>query len=167
MKITINHSKGLSSHNAILIKAVLISKGSVCEVGAGLYSTPLLHWLCRAMKKRLITYENNEVFYQFAKKFQSKLHRIRKIEDWNKMDFKKHWGVVFIDHAPAKRRGQDVINFKNSADYIVMHDTEDEKNYEYNRVWPYFKYRFDWKEGWPNTSVVSNFYSLDEFGDGI
>jgi len=165
MKMTIAHSKGLSSHNLLLIKAVLMSKGDVAEVGAGLFSTPLLHWLTKAMNRRLITYENSEEFFVFAKRFQSQLHRIRKIGNWDDMDFKRHWGVVFIDHAPAERRSQDVINFKDTADYIVMHDTEPNayKKYGWDKCWSYFKYRYDWTDGWPNSSVVSNFYPLDKF----
>jgi hypothetical protein len=73
--------------------------------------------------------------------------------------------VVFIDHAPGIRRFQDVINFKDTADYIVMHDTESEqyKVYGYDKAWSYFKYRYDWVDGQPNASVVSNFYPLDKF----
>ena len=157
--------KRLSSHNLLLIKALLMSKGDVAEVGAGTYSTPLLHWLTKGMNRKLITYENSEEFFLFAKKFQSRLHRIRKIDNWDDMDFKKHWGVVFIDHAPGIRRFQDVINFKDTADYIVMHDTESEqyKVYGYDKAWSYFKYKYDWIDGQPHTSVVSNFYPLDKF----
>ena len=165
MKITIDHSKGLSSHNALLIKAVLMSKGPVCEVGAGLFSTPMLHWLCKAMKKKLRTYENDDVFFKFAKRFQSSLHRIRKVDNWDDMEFSKHWGVVLIDHAPGSRRFQDIINFKDTADYIVIHDTEPraDKIYHYSKAWPHFKYRYNWTDGWPNSTVVSNFYSLEDY----
>ena len=119
------------------------------------------------MGRNLITYENNEEFYIFAKAYQSKLHRIRRIDNWDEMDFRRHWGVVFIDHAPSERRGTDAINFKNNADYIVMHDTEAEAEYGYNKIWSYFRYRYDWKEFRPFTSVVSNFYPLDKFGEKL
>ncbi len=164
--IGINQSKRLSSHNPMLIKSVLFSKGDVCEVGAGLFSTPLLHWLCKSMGRKLVTYENSEQFYIFAHAYQSRLHRIRKVINWDEMDFKKRWGVVFIDHAPSVRRGQDVINFKDTADYIVIHDTESE-GYGYEKAWEYFKYRFDWKEFKPFASVVSNFYPLDRFSKNL
>lgn len=165
LESTTRNAKGIASHNGLLIRAVLMSKGPVCEVGSGYFSTPLLHWLCKAMNRRLITYENDDRFFAFAKRFQSKLHRIRKVDNWDDMDFKRHWGVVLIDHKPPMRRYQDVINFKDSADYIVIHDTEPKayKVYDWGKAWPYFKYRYDWIDGWPNTSVVSNFYPLDKF----
>ena len=44
-----------------------------------------------------------------------------------------------VDHSPKKplRRGDDVIKLKNTADYIVLHDSEKEKekHYGYNKVW--------------------------------
>lgn len=156
--------KLFSSHNAILIKAVLFSKGPVCEVGSGPFSTPLLHWLCKELDRKLVTYEDNDEFYTFARKFRSRIHSIRKIEDWDKMDFQQHWGVVLIDHVTA-RREQDVISFKDTADYIVIHDNSAKGNkvYKLNKPSPYFKYKFDWTAAYPYTSVVSNFYPLDKF----
>ena len=165
IKLTIRYAKSISSHNVMLIRAVLASKGDVAEVGSGVYSTPLLHWLCRAMGRKLVTYENNDTFYEFARTFRSGLHSVKKIENWDTMDFKRHWGVVFIDHAPGQRRHKDIMNFKDSADYIVIHDTEPrgEKVYHYSRVWKYFKYKYDFTDFTTHTTVVSNLYSLDDF----
>jgi hypothetical protein len=159
-------SKEYSSHNDILIKALFYSQGSVCEVGSGLFSTPLLHWMCKAMDRRLITYENDEFYYQFAKRFRSPLHRINKVNDWGEMDFNQHWGVVFIDHCPPQQRAIDAIRFKDHADFIVMHDTTYFSNY-YIKAWPFFKYRYDWT-GWrTGTTVASNFYPVDKFADKL
>ena len=139
----------------MLIKVLLNSEGPVCEVGGGPFSTPLLHWICKMQNRKLVTYENNKDFYDICHQFQSKNHSIRFIENWDEMDFKTHWSLVFIDHHPAERRVVDVINFKDSADYIVMHDTEDYR-YGFDKAFPLFKYRYDWKDCTPYTSVVSN-----------
>ncbi len=135
-----------------LIRAVHATTGDVCEVGSGFNSTALLHWICQG--RTLVTYENDEDYLRFAKKFQSNNHRIRSTDE---IDFDKHWSVVFIDHTcrPPHSRGADAIKFTN-ADLIVMHDTEKSEEYGYNLVWPKFKYRYDWKECIPWTSVVSN-----------
>ena len=157
-------AKAKSTHNPMLISAVLISDGPVLEIGAGIYSTPLLHWLCKILGKKLVTYENNPEYYRYAKMFVSRHHAIRLIDDWSKIDTKTHWGVVFMDHNPDERRVDDVISFKDSADYIVIHDTDREDKYHMEKAWPYFKYRYTWKDCKPWTTVVSNFKDLSNLG---
>ena len=146
----------------MLMRVLAVSEGDVVEVGGGLYSTPILHWACKNMGRKLITYENDPLFYKLAHGFQSQKHLVRFIKDWNEMDFKSHRGVVFIDHHPNERRAIDVLNFKNSADYIVMHDTEDEAKHQWSLVWPHFKHVYHWKDCKPWTSVVSNFKDLSK-----
>jgi tRNA A58 N-methylase Trm61 len=158
MKISL--SKAKSTHNPMLIKTVLVSEGPVLEIGAGIYSTPLLHWLCKMLDRKLVTYENNPEFYKFARKFVSKDHRVSFIEDWDKMDFQTHWGVILVDHDPGSRRVIDLINFKDKADYIVIHDTDLKDPYRWEEAWPHFKYRYTWKACRPWTTVVSNFIDL-------
>ena len=139
----------------LLIKALAATEGTVVEVGGGVFSTPLLHWLCKMQDRRLITYENEQQYYDFSREFQSRQHSIRLIKDWDEMDFKSHRGVVFIDHHPEARRGLDALRFKD-ADIIVMHDTERPEKYNYDGVWEHFKYVYHWKDGKPWTSMVSN-----------
>jgi len=162
MRISPNY-KQCGSHIPTLLKVIPLSTGDVCEVGSGFNSTPLLHWLCQGRK--LVTYESDEGYYNFAKKFRSKNHKVIKVDDWSKIDFKRHWGVVFIDHTTARelingvrrQRGDDAIKFKN-ADIIIMHDTEPKsvENYHYDIVFPKFKYRCDWTNNKPHTTVLSN-----------
>lgn len=161
----LKYSKGWSTHNAMLIKTVAESKGKVLEFGAGFFSTPLLHWLCKDLNKKLVTLENNIVFFNFARQFRSRLHSVRYIENWDNFPVNEHWGVILIDHdKPYQRRGTDALKFKGSADFIVLHDTEVEKIYGYDKIWKYFKYRHDWKECRPWTTVVSNFIDLSWLG---
>jgi hypothetical protein len=69
--------------------------------------------------------------------------------------------MVFVDHHPPERRMIETSRFKDVADYIVIHDTERESR-EYNRseILDGFKYRHDWKDCKPWTSVFSNFKDL-------
>ena len=148
----------MSTHMLTLMKAVSESTGDVCEVGAGFYSTALLHWLCR--DRKLFTYEGDPEYYHYAWKFRTHSHRVRKTEDFSDIDYDKHWGMVFIDHTPDRgknphKRGDDAIKFKD-VDLLVMHDTEKAEEYGYDKVFPLFKYRYDWKECTPWASVVSN-----------
>ena len=156
-----NLSKNYSTHNAMLMKTLLISKGLVIECGGGIFSTPILHWMCKMLDRELITYEEDPAYYVFERQFQSRQHRIRFVKNWNEIKMQKHAGMVFIDHHPPERRMIETMRFKDVADYIVIHDTEriDEK-YNLPEVFEQFKYRYDWKACKPWTSVVSNFKDL-------
>lgn len=160
--ISFKNPKHWSTHMTMLMKAVRVSGGTVVEVGGGIFSTPLLHWMCKEMGRRLISYENDPEFFRLMHEFQSRDHSVRFIENWDDMDFKSHRGVVFIDHHPEARRGADAIRFKDSADFIVLHDTERPEKYGYDAVWQHFKYVYHWKDCRPWTSVVSNRYDINE-----
>lgn len=151
-------SKAWTTHTPMLIKTVQATDGPILELGTGFTSTPLLHWLCKDKPRYLLSLESVPFWYDFAHKFQSRNHRIRFVEDWDKADMNRHWSVVLVDHT-VERRAIDIIRLKDSADYIVIHDTEDGV-YGYDKVWPHFKYRHDWKECIPYTSVISNFKDL-------
>jgi len=156
-------TKNWSTHLPMLIKTAQMTDGPILEIGSGLYSTPLLHWLCYEKKRRLVTYENDFDYFNFARSFRSKNHDVRFVKDWDEMDIvNKHWSVVLIDHTPSIRRAADAIRLKNNADYIIIHDTEPEHSdeYDYDRIWPHFKYRYDWKGCKPWVTVVSNFKDL-------
>lgn len=162
----VKYSKGYSTHNAMLIKTVENCQGNVLEYGSGIFSTPLLHWLCKDLNKKLVTLESDKNYFKFVYQFRSRLHRIILIENWDDFPIKEHWGVVLIDHdQPYQRRGADALRFKDSADYIILHDTEVQNIYGYDKIWQHFKYRYDWKECRPWTSVISNFKELSWLGD--
>lgn len=152
--IKMNFGKDWTTHMGVLVRVLLMSEGDVVELGAGPYSTPLLHWVCKDMNRRLITYENDLEYYSFARQYRSKLHRIIFVNNWDELDVKTHRGVVFIDHSPFVRRGVDAIRFKDSADYIVMHDSE--SGSIFIEAQPHFKYTYTWKECRPWVSVMSN-----------
>jgi hypothetical protein len=158
MRISRNY-KQVGTHIPMLLNIIPKTKGDVCELGAGFSSTPILHWLCQGRK--LYTYENNPEWFKFARKFQTKNHRIRPEPDYD-----KHWSVVFIDHSTridgkmpkdGRQRGDDMLKFKD-VDIFILHDTEpgEEKHYHYDIVFPKFKYRLDWTECRPHTSAISN-----------
>ena len=156
-----NLSKNYTTHITMLMKTLQISRGDVIECGGGIFSTPLLHWMCKAMDRELISYESDLEYFRYERAFQSRQHRIRFVENWDDIPIPKHVGMVFIDHHPPKRRMIETLRFKNVADYIVIHDTERDSR-EYNRpeVFAQFKYRYDWKACKPWTSVLSQKYDV-------
>ena len=146
--------KAWTTYMGTLIRVLNISQGDVVELGAGPFSTPLLHWVCKDMHRKLISLENNPEYFLFAKQFRSYFHSTIFVKDWDKIDSKTHRGLVFVDHRPEARRPIEAIRFNNSAYYVVIHDTENEKYY--SEVWKNFKYVYTWKGCRPWTSVVSN-----------
>lgn len=152
MRIGTNY-KQASTHFPLIIKAIQNTTGDVCEMGSGFFSTPLLHWICQG--RQLVTYEGSEDYYNFAKHFRSKNHKIRWLKE---VDFTRHWSVVFIDHSPKKprRRGDDAALF--DTDLLVLHDTEPNEfeHYGYGAVLAKYKYRLDWTLCKPHTAILSN-----------
>lgn len=157
-----NLSKNYTTHIEMLVRTLNASEGLVIECGGGIFSTPLLHWLCKQQGRELISYEQDKTYYDFEKTFQSNLHRIRFVEDWDKIEIPKHVGMVFIDHHPPERRMIETERFKDAADFVVIHDSE-RVSREYNRpeVYEMFKYRHDWTKCKPWTTVLSNYKELD------
>jgi len=153
------------SHIPVIIKVMQISDGPVLELGTGMNSTSVFHWLCNEQGREIDSYESNKMFHRHAWNYHTDWHRIHKVEDWDKdLKIDKHWGVVFIDHAPGKRRVEELIRVANNAEFVIVHDTEKKSDWHYNysRGFPNYKYRFDYTKAYPHTSVLSNFRDLSE-----
>lgn len=152
------------SHIPILTKALSLSDGPVLEMGMGPFSSPILHWLCLDEERELFSYENNPNWFKKNKVFETGLHKITFVEDWDDIDIESsHWGVAFIDHAPNNRRIIDIRKLVNKANLIIMHDSGEyqDEHYLYSEIYPLFKYRYDYEKQKPYTSVVSNFVDLN------
>ena len=151
-----------SSHLPMLVKALELTEGDVLEMGVGIFSTPLLHWMCMANKRKLYSYENDERWGNLKTHFETDIHRINFVSNWDDADIDREWGMVFIDHAPAERRHIDVRRFAKLAKLIVIHDSEEknDKSYHYSKIYPLFKYRYDFKIKKPHTTILSNYIKL-------
>ena len=159
-----------ATHIPLLVRAFTLSEGDVLELGTGYFSTAILKWLCEMSDRTLYSYETGWSWYERAIRKPVPFHKVFKIDNWDEANLERHWGLAFIDHSPAKRRHIEVKRLAYLADYIVMHDTNPEhdyvnsrKGYRYSKIWPLFKYRYDFTKYYPSTSVVSNFYSLEKF----
>ncbi len=160
----LKYRPAFSTHLPVLIKVLEISEGPVLELGAGAFSTPILHWLCFENNRKLVTYENDPGFFRMNQSFLSDLHEVKLAEDWDKIPIEtEHWGVAFVDHGPAERRRIEIERLSNIADYIVVHDTEPEFDAEYGfarEIFPKFKYCYNYEKTKPHTTVLSNFISF-------
>lgn len=111
---TINLNAG-SSHRVLLLEALYKTSGKVVELGCGENSTPYLRDFCLKHDREFVSYENHK---EWAEKWGAVF-----VSDWDHVN-EKDISVLFIDHSPAERRGVDLDKFKDSANLIVIHDTE-------------------------------------------
>lgn len=142
------------THLPVLSRLLTVEKGSVLELGAGYNSTPLLYWTSKAESRYFRSFEN---YKEWCDKMP---HMTTFVDNWETIPIDDvFWGIALIDHRPALRRHKDAIRLKNNARFVVVHDTEPEINrfYLYHRIYPHFKYRFDYTLLKPNTTVLSNF----------
>ena len=150
--------KSYGTHNPILIQVLQNTTGPILELGAGPFSTPLIHWLCAESGRKVETYDDEKEYFDFADQFKSRNHKILLVKDWDTVGEGKHWGVVFIDHK-TERRAIDALRLKDFADYIILHDSETD-HYGYSQVYPHFKYVYQWDFCEPWTAVLSNIKQL-------
>jgi len=153
------------THEPLLAAAVAIARpGPVLEVGAGNYSTPLLHALCAAMGRELLTIESDINWVERFASLRSSTHKLVHVIDWDAaipLTDSRTWSVVFIDHAPALRRVVEIDRLADRAEFIVVHDSEDAA-YNYGPSFEKFKHQHDYKRFTPWTTVLSNVRSFPE-----
>jgi len=147
-----------SSHRPALWLAVNESmSGPVAEFGCGEGSTSLLYDLCKHLGRSFYSFETN---FEYASKYPCTIY----IPDYK--DIKSRLGVVFIDSAPGEERKILIKNHANSADVVVVHDTEPgcQNIYGITEVLNDFMYRLDYyPEGIPGTTILSNFINVEEW----
>ena len=157
----ISNDKNWGTHLPILIKIMGMTSGSVLEMGTGLYSTPFLHWACFPYRE-LISYEGERECFELNRQYNEASHQVIYVDNWDKAKIERKWDVALIDHAPSSRRIIDIKRLANWANFVIVHDTQ--RNYkfcDFRKIWPLFKYRFDYTKAVPYTSVLSNFINLD------
>lgn len=173
---TIDYDLAWGSHLPILMKVMSLSKGDVLELGAGLYSTPFLYWLCKDQERKFVSFENDFDWWRMVWNIkdvtqETMITRIIEgavschIADWNDLDLENmgRCSVAFIDHSPSRRRIIDIKALANKADFVVIHDTQ--RNYkfcDFKQIYPLFRYRYDYDKSIPHTTVLSNFINLEE-----
>lgn len=150
------------SFYAPLIRALAHVSGSVLDLGAGVHSTFLLHWLCLDEGRELWTYEHDPAFYDLVRECESPTHHIVLVDDWDDADIERPWGVALVDHGPAIRRKEEIRRLTDWAQVILYHDSQGraEKHYHYQEILPLFRYRCGYSKALPQTTAVSNFVDI-------
>jgi len=155
--------KSRGSYLPVLTTLVAQTTGPILELGCGFCSTPYLHWACFPSRRRLVTYENSPQWCDFAESWRDKFHDIHCVTDWDTADLSEPWTIAFVDHTPHHRRELEIRRLVH-AEYVVVHDTENnnDSKYHISRVHPLYKYRWKYNKAYPYTSVFSNYHPLDE-----
>ena len=161
-----NHKARVGSHLPVLMKVFNMTYGPVVELGSGVYSTGYLHWACVGQNRRMVTFEDNPEWYEVSKKFETKLHSVNFVTDWDSIDLSEPWSLAFVDPDAicGRTREKDVARLTH-AEYVVCHDTENsaDRKYHYSRIHELFKYRYKYDKASPYTSIFSNYHDLQDF----
>lgn len=153
------------NHRHLLWPALEATKGEVVEMGMGQGSTPFLHEYCKDKKRMLYSYDNSREWMEKFVDLKSDNHFVQWVLDWDQVAIThKKPDVVLIDHAPGERRYIDVERFANSANVIVIHDSEPAATgYMMDKIWHLFKYRKDFTSPGAWATAVSNFIDVTKW----
>lgn len=115
---------GYATHLPLLIECVLRTTGPVLEMGAGSFSTPILHELVAKRGRLLLTVENNREWLDPFRPLAGLNHVLAESVDQLAAAgcLPERLSVVLIDSAPAQLRAGQFEAFARRADYLVCHD---------------------------------------------
>lgn len=153
-----------SSHRPMLWLALKNTNGKVVELGCGEGSTPLFKSYCNDAKRVFKSYELYEDWAsrmggQLVSSYLLPLAQI-------KYNGEENYSLLFIDSAPGEQRKDLVDSYRNSADIIILHDTEiwTQSIYGITEVLNSFKYRLNYYPvGNPGTTALSNTVNVCEW----
>lgn len=160
-----NVSLRYGSHLPVLIQAYRKTSGAILELGGGVFSTPILHWLCRLDNRMLLTYENYPEWFEFLKSYEERYHHLVLVDKWEDVEVDKSWDIAFVDLTPDDMRKEMVKKLVNNTRYVIVHDSNGRYNkiYHYETIYSLFKYKYTFSEVTPSTTVLSNFVDLENF----
>lgn len=147
------------SHIPLLIKSFEVTTGPVLELGEGIYSTPILHWMCFNANRKLVSFENDKKYYTYFWRFRGEYHENFLIRNWERIDIENtKWGFALNDVMPPADRAFLARRLAKNTDIILLHDTqpEEDKVYKYSKLYPEFKYVYHYRKRKPYTTALSN-----------
>lgn len=114
------------SHLPALMVALAGSTGPVLELGVGNFSTPVLHAVCGALKRNLVSLEADHMWAQQFSHLVLDRHKIFCVDYFHyleNIDPSTRYGVAFIDHSPGgESRAKAFRLLSQRAAYVVVHD---------------------------------------------
>lgn len=164
MATNMNVSVNYGTHLPALIAVMAKTSGDVLELGTGVFSTPYLHYACMLAKRHLVSYDNSPEWDKWIGYYRSPDHEIIMVDDWDKADIERSWGIALVDHSPSERRKVEIRRLANFAKYVVIHDSNGrfDREYRYSEIYPLFEYKKIWDKDNRHATVLSNFVSLED-----
>jgi hypothetical protein len=165
MATTMKVSFRYGSHVPVILQAMRKTTGDVLELGGGVFSTPILHWLCYLDRRLLVTYENYPDWYDFLKVNESSWHKVKFVKSLDDANIDKPWDVALVDCTPDGMRKEMVKKLANNTKYLIIHDSNGRYNniYHYETIYPLFKYMYTFDKIEPSTTVLSNLIDVTNF----
>ena len=156
---------GFYSHFPILAGVAAKSSGMIFELGCGMGSTPMLHYIARSMGRRLHSVDTDAAWLERFDGYHQGDHTFEVVSDW------RGWmtsdianfgdvGLVFVDCAPGEMRVPLIRFFANRARFIVAHDYADPETasaYGWKELNGVFRHISVFKRLPPHTAIYSNF----------
>lgn len=181
-----------STHQPLLVAALLSTQGPILEMGGGYYSTPIVSAFANVQRREAHTIETNAAMYESLKRFSSPFHKLWRVSGYDfapdgkfmpRVDTTRaqyieiqsrfladfcsaaptRWSVVFVDQAPGYLRVPAIEHFADTADFIVTHDTELVEAYGFEPCLSTFRHRWDSRLQVPHATIVSNSHPCDGF----
>lgn len=150
------------THCPLLAGCLAATMGPVLELGAGWHSTPLLHAMCGASGRKLLTIESNKAWMDpFTPLFRDH-HKLLCRELASPADIAAApWGVVLVDQAPAEDRMVWLAELvkSESVGLVVAHDAANGKRKQVLERFRHYRL-FKFLEPW--TAIASNTMPIPE-----
>lgn len=142
------------THKRFLKHYIMKTSGDIIEFGCGHSSTPLIRELIKGTDRKLYTYESDLVWLKQMEQLlpPTENHVYIHAPEWKNTLFNlssKHSApsVVFVDQSPWEARYKSFIEFKDKAEYIIIHDVDwFPKNGMFGRVNPSDEFDFDFND---------------------
>jgi hypothetical protein len=161
----INQLSATATHAPILSAVASKAGGPIIEIGVGHHSTPMLHFIARAIGRHITSIDTNADWISFFScipglgsdhRYLCTGNRLISAELPRYLEGTGTWGVAFVDCSPEIDRKKCVELMRNRAKYIVVHDAEPlAKVYDWGNLFDTFKSKFYWDFYGNGTIVVS------------
>lgn len=168
-----------ATHLPLLAKVIAKTRGSVLELGPGLYSTPVISMLMAGSGREYLGVDTDLAWIDWIKNqkvLMDPTHKVEHVSDykgtsiWEQLAptrdalLQKRWGVVFLDCFPDEIRYGLLQFVRERATVIVCHDTSPnmDKRMGLRPLLESFKHRYTYNRLMPWTDVVSDQIDVNE-----